>query len=86
MVGSRRLVVRSSAVTAGDLVRPAVTWDDVLSAVVRQIRQETADQEVILAPKSTRIKPRCHIRPAVDGRILWKHSINDLKNCENEIN
>ena len=62
-------------VTGGDLGRPAVTGDEVLSAVVRENRQETADLEVILAPKTTRIKPRCCIQPAVDGRLLWKHSI-----------
>ena len=58
------------AVTAGDLGRPAVTWDEVLSAVVDKIRQEIADPEVILAPKANTIKPRCCIRPAVDGRLL----------------
>ena len=48
IAGSRRLVVRPSAVTGGDLGWPAVTWDEVLSAVVRQNQQETADPEVIL--------------------------------------
>ena len=50
--------------TAGDLGRLAVTWDEVLSAVVYKNRQEIADPEVIVAPKNTTIKPRCRIRPA----------------------
>ena len=78
VAGSRQTVVWSTAVNAGDLGRPAVTWDEVLSAVVDKIQQETADPEVILVPKITRIKPRCRIGPAVGGRLLWKPSIRNL--------
>ena len=65
----------SRTATGGDRGRPAVTCNEVLSAVFMKNGQEIADPEVILAPKTTRIKPQCRIQPAVDGRLLWKPSI-----------
>ena len=65
----------SRTITGGHLGRPAVNWDEVLSAVIDKNRQEIADPEVIVAPKTNTIKPRCRVRPAVDNRLLWKHSI-----------
>ena len=46
----------NSKVTCCGLRWPGVTWDEVLSAVVDKNRQEIADPEVILAPKTNTIK------------------------------
>ena len=70
----------SPAVTGGDLGRPAVTWDEVLSAVVDKNRQEITDPEVIVAPKTNTIKPRCRIWLAVDGQ--GQGQVVDIQNSK----